>query len=88
MLRNSKITSHHFFFYSLVLTILLAILFAVSIRLALPKINIYKNEIESIISDYMGYSVDIDTINAEWKGWTPNLYLENIKLLSEEIIVK
>ncbi len=83
MLRNSKITSHHFFFYSLVLTILLAILFAVSIRLALPKINIYKNEIESIISDYMGYSVDIDTINAEWKGWTPNLYLENIKLLSE-----
>ena len=83
MLRNSKITSHHFFFYSLVLTILLAILFAVSIRLALPKINIYKNEIESIISDYMGYSVDIDTINAEWKGWTPNLYLENIKLLNE-----
>ena len=83
MLRNSKITSHHFFFYSLVLTILLAILFAVSIRLALPKINIYKNEIESTISDYMGYSVDIDTINAEWKGWTPNLYLENIKLLNE-----
>ena len=83
MLRNSKITSHHFFFYSLVLTILLAILFAVSIRLALPKINIYKNEIESTISDYMGYSVDIDTINAEWKGWTPNLYLENIKLLGE-----
>ena len=84
MLRNSKITSHHFFFYSLVLTILLAILFAVSIRLALPKINIYKNEIESTISDYMGYSVYIDTINAEWKGWTPNLYLENILLLSEE----
>ena len=83
MFRNSKITSHHFFFYSLVLTILLAILFAVSIRLALPKINIYKNEIESTISDYIGYSVDIDTINAEWKGWTPSLYLENIKLLSE-----
>ena len=79
MLRNSKITSYHFFFYFLVLTILLVILFAVSIRLALPKVNIYKNEIESIISDYMGYSVDIDTINAEWKGWTPNLYLENIK---------
>ena len=84
MLRNSKITSHHFFFYSLGLTILLAVLFAVSVRLALPKINIYKNEIESIISDYMGYSVDVDAINAEWKGWTPNLYLENIKLLSEE----
>ena len=67
MLRNSKITSYHFFFYFLVLTILLAILFAVSIRLTLPKINIYKNEIESIISDYMGYSVDIDAINAEWK---------------------
>ena len=83
MLRNSKITSHHFFFYSLVLTILLAILFVVSIRHTLPKINIYKSEIESIISDYMGYSVNINTINAEWKGWTPNLYLENIKLLDE-----
>ena len=83
MLRNSKITSHHFFFYSLVLTILLAILFVVSIRHTLPKINIYKSEIESIISDYMGYSVNINTINAEWKGWTPNLYLKNIKLLDE-----
>mgnify|MGYP001191213222 CR=1 FL=1 len=84
MLRNSKITSHHFFFYSLVLTILLAILFAVSIRLALPKINIYKNEIESTISDYIGYSIEIDAISAEWKDLTPNLYLEDIKLFSQD----
>ena len=83
MLRNIKINSRHYFFYPLVFLILLTIISIVSIRLALPKISNYKDEIESIISEYIGYSLDIHKIEAEWRGWTPNLYLEDIKLLNK-----
>ena len=81
MLRNIK--TYPYFYYPLVFLILLVLIFIIGIRLSLPKVSAYKNEIQSIITDYVGYSVNIHAIQAEWKGWTPNLYLEDIKILSQ-----
>jgi len=81
MLRNIK--TYPYFYYPLIFLILLVLIFIIGIRLSLPKISTYKNEIQSIITDYVGYSVNIHAIQAEWKGWTPNLYLEDIKILSQ-----
>ena len=85
MLRNIKINSRHYFFYPLVFLILLILISVVSIRLVLLNINNYKDEIESIISEHTGYSIDIHKIEAKWKGWMPNLYLEDIKFLNQNI---
>ena len=85
MLRNIKINSRHYFFYPLVFLILLILISVVSIRLVLLNINNYKDEIESIISEHTGYSIDIHKIEAKWKGWIPNLYLEDIKFLNQNI---
>ena len=81
MLRNIKINQRNIFFYPLVFLILLTTIFFIGIQLTLPKINTYKDEIQSIISEYVGYSLNIEKIEAEWKDFTPNLYLKNIKLL-------
>ena len=81
MLRNIK--TYPYFYYPLIFLILLVLIFIIGIRLSLPKVSAYKNEIQSIITDYVGYSVNIHAIQAEWKGWTPNLYLEDIKILSQ-----
>ena len=81
MLRNIKINQRNIFFYPLVFLILLTTIFFIGIQLSLPKINTYKDEIQSIISEYVGYSLNIEKIEAEWKDFTPNLYLKNIRLL-------
>jgi len=83
MLRNIKINQRHFFFYPLVFLILLTIISFIGIRVTLPKINTYKDEIQSVISEHMGYSLNIKKIEAEWENLTPNLYLEDIKLLDQ-----
>jgi uncharacterized protein (TIGR02099 family) len=54
------------------------------IRIALPEIGGYKNEIQSWVSEYMDYPVVIDEITAEWQGWAPHLYLKNIDLYTPD----
>ena len=84
MLRNIKINSRHYLLYPLVFLILLILISVVSIRLVLLNINNYKDEIESIISEHTGYSIDFHKIETKWKGWIPNLYLEDIKDLNDK----
>lgn len=75
---------YHFFWYAFAFIILNAAVLVTVVRLALPEIDSYKNEIQSWVSKQMEYPVVIEGINAEWQGWTPNLYLENIDLYTHD----
>lgn len=55
-----------------------------AIRLALPGIGSYKDQIQTWVSEYMQYPVVINEISADWTGWSPNLHLRNIDLYDQE----
>lgn len=75
---------YHFSWYAAAFIILTAAVLATVLRLSLPEIGNYKNEIQSWVSEYMAYPVVINEISADWKGWTPQLYLNNIDLYTPD----
>ncbi len=75
---------YHFFWYAFAFIILNAAVLVTVVRLALPEIGSYNNEIQSWVSKQMEHPVVIEGINAEWQGWSPNLYLENIDLYTQD----
>jgi len=75
---------YHFFWYAFAFIILNAAVLVTVVRLALPEIGSYNNEIQAWVSKQMEHPVVIEGINAEWQGWTPNLYLENIDLYTQD----
>ena len=75
---------YHFFWYAFAFIILNAAVLVTVVRLALPEIGSYNNEIQSWVSKQMEHPVVIEGISAEWQGWTPNLYLENIDLYTQD----
>ncbi len=75
---------YHFCWYAFAFIILNAAVLVTVVRLALPEIGTYKTEIQSWVSQQMGHPVVITDISAEWQGWTPNLYLGNIDLYTQD----
>lgn len=75
---------YHFFWYAFAFIILNTAVVVTVLRLALPEIDSYKIEIQSWVSKQMKHPVVIDKITAEWQGWTPNLYLGNIDLYTQD----
>ena len=78
MQRNSKIYHNKLVFYPIALITILVFILVATTKLILPRVDTYQDQIESIIGNYTGYSVEIDRVNAEWKNWAPNLNIENI----------
>lgn len=76
--------SYHFAVYAVGICVLLAAVGVTIIRLLLPDIGMYRNDVEAWVGRYMGYPVVIHSLQASWEGWTPNLYLKNIDLLNKE----
>jgi len=74
---------YHFTVYAVGVLVLLAAVLVTLVRLFLPDIGIYRNEVEAWVSKYMGYPVVIHSIDANWQGWTPELTLTNIDLLNK-----
>ena len=70
-----------YFWSGVALVILAAAVFVSLVRLMLPGIGEYRSEIESWVSQYMAQPVEIDRIQATWRGWTPHLHLQGIRLL-------
>lgn len=60
--------------------ILIAATAVALVRLFLPDIGAYREEISAWVSRYMGYPVVIQEIGAEWRGWHPQLYLNGVEL--------
>ncbi len=75
---------YHFCWYSLATVIILAAVAITLLRLALPDIGQYREDVQTWVSDYMGYPVQIRELNADWEGWIPNLYLEDIRIINPD----
>jgi len=84
MLKRILTGLYHFSWYAFAFIVLNAAVLVTVVRLALPEIGGYKDEIQSWVSEYMDYPVVIDEINAEWQGWTPQLYLSDIDLYTPD----
>ena len=74
---------YHFTVYAVGILVLLAAVLVTLVRLFLPDIGIYRNEVEAWVSKYSGYPIVIHSIKASWQGWTPELTLTNIDLLNK-----
>jgi len=53
------------------------------VRLLLPQLGEYREELQAWVSDYVAQPVAIGTFEASWRGWTPELHLTDIRLLDE-----
>ncbi len=80
MIKNFKIYLRSLIFYPVLLIFVLII----SIKFILPKTDTYQNQVESLVSDYMGYSIETEQVNIEWKSWTPNLSIVNARLFKHD----
>lgn len=76
--------SYHFAVYAVGTCVLLAAVGVTIIRLLLPDIGMYRNNVEAWVARYMGYPVAIHSLQASWEGWVPNLYLKDIDLLNKD----
>jgi len=75
--------AYSLFLYGVAICVLVTAVAVTIIRLALPDIGSYRSEIEAWVSRYTGLPVVIRSIEAEWSGWIPRLYLEDIELLDK-----
>ncbi|MEX0951449.1 MAG: AsmA family protein, partial [Gammaproteobacteria bacterium] len=75
---------YNFCWYAVGGLILSAAILVSIARLLLPGIGEYRDDIQAWISDYMGYPVIIQEVQADWRGWTPRLYLNGVKLLEPD----
>ncbi|MEJ2761938.1 MAG: DUF3971 domain-containing protein, partial [Gammaproteobacteria bacterium] len=75
--------SYHFAVYAVGICVLLAAVGVTIIRLLLPDIGMYRDDVEAWVGRYMGYPVAIHSLQASWEGWVPNLYLKDIDLLNK-----
>jgi uncharacterized protein (TIGR02099 family) len=74
---------YHACWYVLATIVLTAAVCVTLLRLMLPYIDNYREEIQGWISTYTGYSITVDKIEAEWQGWKPYLRLKDINVLDQ-----
>ena len=66
--------------YGFALIVVGAAILVTALRLMLPGIGAYQQEIQGWLGDHMGYAVTIEDIRAEWDGWAPHLFLDGFAL--------
>ncbi|MGI9229292.1 MAG: YhdP family protein [Gammaproteobacteria bacterium] len=76
-------TVYHVSVYCIGILVLVTAVGATLIRLTLPDIGEYRSEIEDWLGRNGGYPVTIQSMRADWQGWTPRLLLTNIDLLNQ-----
>jgi uncharacterized protein YhdP len=69
--------------YTIGIGVLLAATLATLVRVLLPDVGMYRSEVEAWVSNFMELPVVIHSMKADWEGWTPHLYLEQIDLLNK-----
>ena len=74
---------YHACWYIFATLVLTAAVSVTIIRLTLPHIDNYREEIQDWVSNYVGYSIVVDKIEAEWRGWIPYLRLQEINVLDQ-----
>lgn len=64
--------------------ILLAAVAITIIRLLLPGIDAYREQVEAIANRYSTHPITIEAVSASWKGWNPQLNFEGVTLLDPD----
>lgn len=78
MLKRIIILAYRLLWHGFAIIVLAAAVLVTALRLMLPGIGDYKDEIQALVSDYTGYPVTIEGVRAEWAGWAPSLFLAGI----------
>ncbi len=74
----------HLCWYSIAATIITIAVAVTLLRIFLPDIGRYRDDVQLFVSEHTGYPVEIRKIDARWDGWIPNLYLEDISVLDKQ----
>jgi uncharacterized protein (TIGR02099 family) len=69
-------------YVSALVVVLIAIIF-VSARLLLPYAGDYKDDVSKELTDYLGQTIKINKLSAEWHAWGPALVLNNVTLMNK-----
>lgn len=83
MLKRILTLSYRILWYGFAIIVLAAAVLVTGLRLMLPGIGAYNEEIQALVSDYTGYPVTVEGIRAEWEGWTPSIFLDGIVFYNE-----
>ena len=70
--------------YLLASLVVLAAVALAGLRLLLPELGHYRPEIEQWLSRAAGRQVEIGTIDARWRGWTPVFRIRDVRLAGDE----
>lgn len=76
--------AYHAALYVVGALIITAAVAVTGVRLALPDIGRHKDAVENWAGRYMGAVFAVDAISADWRGWIPRLYLDGVRLYSED----
>ena len=71
--------------YLLAGLVALAAVALVGLRLLLPELGHYRPEIEQWLSRAVDRQVEIGTVDAHWRGWTPVFRITDVRLAGGEI---
>lgn len=71
---------YHFFLYLLGFTTLLLAIAITLIRLTLPEINTYRQQIQGLAGEYLSYPVQIAGVSARWDGISPNIQFHQVNI--------
>ncbi len=64
--------------------VLLAAVAITGVRLALPYLEHYQEQVETWAGRFLQQTVSVDSLSAEWHGWTPSLLLRGVHLHSPD----
>jgi uncharacterized protein (TIGR02099 family) len=53
-----------------------------ALRLALPRVETYRAELSDWLGDVLGQQVSVGRIEASWRGWSPVLRLEDVRVMA------
>ena len=80
--RHLRLLSRRFWGFVFGVVIAFAVLVQIG-RQAFPLINDYRDAIAHTVGEQLGVQIDIENIEAEWRGLRPEVYLEKVRVSSK-----
>ncbi|WP_432697947.1 YhdP family protein [Marinobacterium sp. YM272] len=74
-----KASVKHLLWWSLMLAMLLGLVL-IGLRMALPKVGDYPEEIAAYVGERLGIGLSIDSLEAQWDGYFPTATLHQIRV--------
>ena len=71
---------YHACWYIFSVLVLISAVLITMIRIFLPHVGDYREELQNLVSRQTGYSVRIENVRGEWEGWVPVVRLDGIDI--------